>query len=88
MLEYGHRTKSVLHLSSSYEWIEKDRIGSRDVAEIRVLFTVYLVLPRFGSALNQTQNLARGDSRGGSTPPSGTMLSCQKSPLFLFQILA
>ncbi len=88
MPECGHRTKSVLHLSSSYKRIEKDRNGSSDVAELRVLFTIYLVLPSFGSALKQTQNLAKGDSRGGSTPPSGTMFLPPEKALSPFRILA
>jgi len=66
------RLFQCIHFVSTYKRIGTGRNGSTKSGEIRVIATFYLGLDSFGSPTPQTQNLARGDSRGGSTPPSGT----------------
>ena len=58
-----------------------------DWQKIRELVDKYKLFVTNRVNLAQTQNLARGDSRGGSTPPSGTMFSFQKKLLSPFRPL-
>ena len=58
------RPASKLNVSSSFTYLDRRKI--RELVDKYKLFVTNRV------NLAQTQNLARGDSRGGSTPPSGT----------------